>query len=93
MGKEKRGDRVIEGEEDLERGNLFATGLVAGGALLGVVFAFLNISTTVTEWLKALSVEHTLTGSLGQTGYYLLSAALFACMGYTLYNLGSKKPV
>lgn len=90
--KKKRGDRVIEGEEDLERGNLFATGLVAGGALLGVVFAFLNISTTITEWLKDVSVEHALTGSLGQTGYYLLSAALFACMGYALYYLGSKKP-
>lgn len=89
--KKKRGDRVIEGEEDLERGNLFATGLVAGGALLGVVFAFLNISTTVAEWLKRVSVEHILTGSLGQTGYYLLSAALFACMGYALYYLGSTK--
>jgi uncharacterized oligopeptide transporter (OPT) family protein len=36
-----------EGEEDLESGSLFATGLVAGGALLGVVFALLSRIPTV----------------------------------------------
>src|SRR2546430_8103446 len=54
--KKARGDVPKEGEEDLERGNLFATGLVAGGALLGVVFAFLNIPTKLANGLKQLSV-------------------------------------
>ncbi len=88
--KKRRGDLVKEGEEDLERGNLFATGLVAGGALLGVLFAFLNISSGIADWLTHISVEHGLTASLGQFGYYVLSVAFFALMGWTLYYLGSR---
>ncbi|HVW59466.1 MAG TPA: OPT/YSL family transporter, partial [Puia sp.] len=55
--KRKRGLATKEGEEDLERGNLFATGLVAGGALMGVIFAFLNIPDKVVAFLKKVSVE------------------------------------
>ncbi len=88
--KKRRGDIIKEGEEDLEKGNLFATGLVAGGALLGVLFAFLNISNGIAEWLTHISVEHGLTASLGQVGYYILSVAFFALMGWTLYYLGSR---
>jgi OPT family oligopeptide transporter len=91
MVKKKRGDLVKEGEEDLEKGNLFATGLVAGGALLGVLFAFLNISNGIADWLTHISVEHGLTASLGQVGYYILSVAFFALMGWTLYYLGSRR--
>src|SRR6185312_14045633 len=36
--RKDRGETYSEMGEDLERGNLFATGLVAGGALLGVIF-------------------------------------------------------
>ncbi|MEJ7737745.1 MAG: oligopeptide transporter, OPT family [Chitinophagaceae bacterium] len=91
MIKKRRGDTIMEGEEDLEKGNLFATGLVAGGALLGVLFAFLNISNDVAAWLTRLSVEHGLTQSIGQTGYYLLSTAFFVLMGWILYYLGTRK--
>ncbi|HTQ28360.1 MAG TPA: oligopeptide transporter, OPT family [Puia sp.] len=89
--KKRRGDAAREGEEDLERGNLFATGLVAGGALMGVIFAFLNIPDKVTAWLKTISLENTLQNNLGQTGYYLLGLAFFALMGWTLYKTGLKK--
>jgi putative OPT family oligopeptide transporter len=89
--RKKRGDVIKEGEEDLERGNLFATGLVAGGALLGVVFAFLNISPTVADWLTKLSVEEALAHSLGQTGYYFIGVIAFAAMGWVLYKLGTSK--
>ncbi|MEP7145064.1 MAG: oligopeptide transporter, OPT family, partial [Ferruginibacter sp.] len=34
--KEKRNGKLKEGEDDLQTGNLFATGLVAGGSLMGV---------------------------------------------------------
>jgi OPT family oligopeptide transporter len=89
--KKRRGDAPKEGEEDLEKGNLFATGLVAGGALMGVIFAFANIPDKVTALLKQLSLEPSLQKALGQTGYYLLGLAFFALMGWMLYRTGLKK--
>jgi OPT family oligopeptide transporter len=80
-----------EGEEDLEKGSLFATGLVAGGALLGVLFAFLNIPDSVREGLKNLSAEEWLNKTLGEGGYMLLGVAFFVLMGYTLYRIAVKK--
>jgi OPT family oligopeptide transporter len=89
--KKKRGEAFREEGEDLEKGNLFATGLVAGGALMGVIFAFLKIPDKVVEFLKKLSAENALVTGLGQTGYYLLGVAFFAVMGYALYRAGISK--
>lgn len=88
--KKKRGVMVKEGEEDLERGNLFATGLVAGGALMGVIFAFLNIPDKIVAVLKQVNLEKWLTGTLSETGYYLLGLVFFAIMGYALYKAATK---
>jgi uncharacterized oligopeptide transporter (OPT) family protein len=74
-------------EEDLRRGNLFATGLVAGGALAGVVVAFLSANERIANALASVSMEHTLTESLGTNGYYLLGTAIFAAMAYMLYKI------
>lgn len=89
--KKRRGILAKEGEEDLEKGNLFATGLVAGGALMGVVFAFLNIPTAVANWLGNLSAEHSLVQNIGQLGYYILGIAFFTLMGWMLYRTGMKQ--
>jgi OPT family oligopeptide transporter len=89
--KKKRGEAYSEAGEDLEKGNLFATGLVAGGALMGVIFAFLRIPQNVVAFLDKLSLEKTLTTALGQTGYYLLGVVFFAVMGYALYRAGASK--
>ena len=89
--KKARGDVPKEGEEDLERGNLFATGLVAGGALLGVVFAFLNIPTKLANGLKQLSVAEWFRNNLGEGGYYFLGVLFFALMGFTLYRIGVRR--
>jgi len=87
--RKRRGEAAgREGEEDLEKGNLFATGLVAGGSLMGVLFAFLNIPEKVKELIGRLSAEKFLVGSLGQAGYYLLGVAFFAIMGFALYRTG-----
>jgi putative OPT family oligopeptide transporter len=91
--KKRRGQKVKEGEEDLERGNLFATGLVAGGALMGVVFAFLNIPQGVANWLKTVSLEEKLQHQLGTGGYYFLGILFFAVMGWMLYKAGMKKTI
>lgn len=89
--KKKRGDVSREGEEDLEKGSLFATGLVAGGALLGVIFAFLSIPPSVANGLGRLSAEKWLRHNLGEGGYYLLGVAFFVLMCYTLYRIASKR--
>ncbi len=89
--KKKRGETFREEGEDLEKGNLFATGLVAGGALMGVIFAFLKIPDKVVEFLKRLSAEKAMMAGLGETGYYLLGLAFFAVMGYALYRAGISK--
>ena len=89
--KQRRGIVPKEGEEDLEKGSLFATGLVAGGALMGVFFAILNIPEAIANSLGKFSVEHGLIGSIGTIGYYLLGVAFFAFMGWMLYRNGMKK--
>ncbi len=89
--KRKRGDIAKEGEEDLEKGNLFATGLVAGGALMGVVFAFLNIPDKIQQGLRLVSAENFLVSALGQTGFYVLGVLCFAIMGWALYRAGVGK--
>lgn len=89
--KKKRKYAVVEGEEDLEKGSLFATGLVAGGALMGVLFAFLNIPETVAGYLGKLSAEHALVNGLGTLGYYILGIVFFAVMGWMLFRTGMKR--
>jgi OPT family oligopeptide transporter len=89
--KKRRGEGFREEGEDLEKGNLFATGLVAGGSLMGVIFAFLRRSDTVVGFMNRLSLEKILTTGLGETGFYLLGFAFFALMGFFLYRAGVSK--
>ncbi len=44
-------------EDELGKGSLFATGLVAGGALAGVVVALLSVDESVSEMLKTVNAE------------------------------------
>ncbi|MEY2640592.1 MAG: hypothetical protein RIR90_2074 [Bacteroidota bacterium] len=91
-GKKKKSGKVMsEEEEDLGKGNLFATGLVAGGAVAGVIVAFLSANDTITNLLKKVNLEHGLVDSLGENGYYLLGVGFFAIMGTVLYRIAMKK--
>ncbi len=87
--------RKGEGEEDAElgKGSLFATGLVAGGALFGVIVAVLKVYDDKYEWglLNALNMEHILSGVLGAGGFELLGVGAFAFMAFTLYRAAMKK--
>jgi hypothetical protein len=83
----RKTDKHEEEEEDLRKGNLFATGLVAGGALAGVAVAFLFANDGISQSLGAVNLEHTLSESLGTNGYYLLGTALFAAMTFLLYRV------
>lgn len=91
-GKKKKSGKIMsEEEEDLGKGNLFATGLVAGGAVAGVIVAFLSANDTITNLLKKVNLEHGLVDSLGENGYYLLGVGFFAIMGTVLYRIAMKK--
>jgi putative OPT family oligopeptide transporter len=74
------------GDQDLGGGSLFATGLVAGGALTGVVVALLNVSRPVSEALARLSLEPALASAIGHGGHQLLGVACFAGLGLLLFR-------
>lgn len=87
----KKNIHVTPEEEDLGKGNLFATGLVAGGALAGVLVAFLSASDNISKGLAKVNAEHGLTDSLGTEGYKWLGVAFFTLMGFTLYRIAVSK--
>lgn len=84
----KKGKDVTVEEEELGKGNLFATGLVAGGAVAGVLIAFLAGTDAGSNFLASVNLEEGLAHSLGEGGYFLLGVIAFAVMGYGLYRIG-----
>jgi OPT family oligopeptide transporter len=81
----KKGEELSAEEEELGKGNLFATGLVAGGALMGVIVAFI---TAAEVGIENLSISGAITDAIGANGYKFLGVAFFALMGYVLYRVG-----
>ena len=89
--QKKKNIIIAPEEEDLGKGNLFATGLVAGGALAGVLVAILSSIDSVNAKLGTVNTEHGLTSSLGGEGYKWLGVVFFALMAFTLYRIAIKK--
>ena len=89
--KAKQLTQLKDGEEDLQTGNLFATGLVAGGSLMGVIFAFLSVNEAIANSMEKISLQSWLIKILSENGYYLLGAFLFGLMGWMLYKTAMKK--
>src|SRR5215213_6527018 len=87
MREKRKGIKVAPEEEDLGKGNLFATGLVAGGALAGVIVAFLSAFETTNAGLQKVNAEHGLTNGIGDQGYKWLGVAFFGLMAFTLYKV------
>jgi putative OPT family oligopeptide transporter len=89
--QKKKNIIVPPDEEDLGKGNLFATGLVAGGALAGVLVAILSSIPSINNRIGRWSAEHGLVNGLGDLGYKFLGVAFFLLMGYILFKIGTKK--
>ena len=89
--KKLKKDESIAQEEELGKGSLFATGLVAGGAVAGVIIAFLTGFDTTAAGLAKVNAEHWLSENLGEGGYFILGTLLFAFMAYVLYKVAMKK--
>jgi putative OPT family oligopeptide transporter len=78
-------------EEDLSKGSLFATGLVAGGAVAGVLIAFATGTSAGEKFLASISLEEGIVHSVSQNGYFLMGTLFFALMGAILYKVATKK--
>ncbi|HCL05492.1 MAG TPA: peptide transporter [Chitinophagaceae bacterium] len=91
-GRQKKDKKEVSAEEEeLSKGSLFATGLVAGGAVAGVVIAFITGTSGGEKFLQNISMEHGLVSALSENGYFLLGTLFFALMGFVLYRVAMKK--
>ena len=75
-------------DDDLSRGSLFATGLIAGGALTGVIVAILMVF--FSNKMDALNLEQRLTEVMGGNGYQILGVISFLVMAVILYRQANK---
>lgn len=89
MRSKKNGNKAED--EELGKGNLFATGLVAGGALMGVIYAFLMAFESTGGPVGSLNMEEHLSGLLGSGGYQILGFMFFLFMGWSLYRIAISK--
>ncbi|MCC6816837.1 MAG: oligopeptide transporter, OPT family [Saprospiraceae bacterium] len=85
----RRKNKATE-DSELGKGSLFATGLVAGGALAGVIVALLTVNEGIANSIANFSAEHGITATIGEHGYNLLGVLFFAFMAWILYRIGSK---
>ncbi len=83
----KNKKKGIQEDDELGKGSLFSTGLVAGGALMGVIYAFLMAFESTATPVSKLNLEHSLTEALGDSGYQLLGFIFFIIMGLVLYRI------
>ncbi|WP_298716254.1 OPT family oligopeptide transporter [Chitinophaga sp.] len=91
--QKRSGIQLSAEEEELGKGNLFATGLVAGGAVAGVIVAILSVNDNISSVLAKVSAHEGLQRALGAGGYQLLGVLFFGAMGYMLYRIGRQKQV
>ena len=85
----KRGGQLEN--DELGKGSLFATGLVAGGALMGVVYAFLKAFEITANPIDRLNTEKYLTDTMGSQMYQFIGFIFFVIMGLVLYRVATKK--
>ncbi len=91
LKKKKENVNTTPEDDELGKGSLFATGLVAGGAVAGVIIAFVSGSEGGERFLKAVSMEAGIEHGIGTYGYFMLGVAFFAGMGWMLYKTALKK--
>jgi len=91
--KKANKNKVPDEEEDLRKGNLFATGLVAGGALFGVIAAILTVF--FESGMKSVNLEEMISHGLGEDLYMVMGVGFFAAMAFILWRVATskKKPV
>ena len=91
MYQKKKKIQLTAEEEELGKGSLFATGLVAGGAVAGVIFAIMAGFDGPAAFLNKLNMESGFSGAIGHGTYQILGVIFFALMGWILYKTALKK--
>jgi hypothetical protein len=89
--QKKKNIKLSAEEEELGKGNLFATGLVAGGAVAGVIFAIMAGFDGPAAFLNKLNMEHGFGIAVGQGTYQIIGVLFFALMAFILYRIAIKK--
>jgi len=89
--QKRKNIQTSTGDDELGKGNLFATGLVAGGAVAGVIFAIMAGFDGPAAFLSKLNFEEGLSGWLGHGTYQILGVIFFVLMAFTLYKIAIKK--
>ncbi len=88
--KKRKGEIVTE--DDLGKGNLFATGLVAGGALAGVIVALLIAgSENIAKKLELANLQNYLSRIFGDGWYQIIGVLFFVTMALMLYRSALRK--
>ena len=78
-------------DEELSSGNLYATGLVAGGALAGVIIAFLFANDYISAQLDKMNLGIWFEKTLGSSLYQAIGLACFLVMGIILFTRAKKE--
>ncbi len=91
VDRRSKNKHLKEEDEDLGRGNLFATGLVAGGALMGVIYAFLMAFESTSGPVGSLNMEEHLVSALGEGGFQVMGFVFFVIMGLALYRIATSR--
>lgn len=78
-------------DSELGKGSLFATGLVAGGALAGVIVALFQASDGTAAGLEKVNLEHGIVASIGQNGYNILGVVCFLILAFFVVRAARQK--
>ncbi len=81
----------IKEDDELGKGSLLATGLIAGGALAGVIVALLSVNDSIYKSLQKVNAEHGISAVLGEGGYQLLGVLFFVAMSAMLYRTSIRR--
>jgi len=89
--QKKKNIKKSTDEDELGKGSLFATGLVAGGAVAGVIFAIMAGFDGPAVILSKLNMEAGFSEAVGHGAYQVIGVLFFAAMGLILYRTALKK--
>lgn len=85
----RKGEEPEEGE--LGKGSLFSTGLVAGGALMGVIVAILSVNENVKAKMEKVNLGTSISEGIGSGAYQLLGVIFFVVLAFLLYRVATRK--
>jgi uncharacterized oligopeptide transporter (OPT) family protein len=91
MYQKKKQLKVSAEDDELGKGNLFATGLVAGGAVAGVIFAIMAGFDGPAAVLNKLNLEMGFSQLIGHEFYQVLGVLFFLFMAFVLYRISIKQ--